>query len=709
MSYRGQTGQHWTSGVVPRLEEPPRAVLAPAPLHVLLKRVPAAAQGPELEALEELLAAAVREAAPKQVAPFLTHLALFNARKISAEVFLRFVDHAIGFGFAYRAIGDVVRLVAGREERLALLREMVLLEEKHLLRAIRFNDETVTAVELVNRQLGDLPMKHLCEALAASKAEGRRRLVSTVNVEGNAISDEGAKSLGLLLQNSRTVLELHAGRNAIATAGAAAIGDGLFHNRALRTLNLYGNAMGNTTRRDAGIVRLARGALHNDTLEVLDLGANGIGVAGVAALATGWLLKFVAQERKKAVAEATRLAAVAEAREVAAELRVVADKAAVYAEKAPSAQKHAAVAEAEETEAEAAAAEAQAERLVANLPEEEAEAPELDEDGKPKPKPKVWAFQKPPRDLVLRLRALRLHRNKLGDDGAAALAAALPSLTPLTELNLGSNGIGARGVEALARALGANDCLLELNLGCNPLGLAGARALGGALEVGDDGGGGDGGGGGCGGGGGGGGGSGGGSGGDAQRARGACSLERLFLPLCALGAAGAAALAPALSTNTRLQTLNLADNKLGAAGATSLAEHLAGNVALTLLNLGSNGVGDEGAAAFARAFGPSVHRGGVLRDLNLDANGIGVPGAEALGAALKGDRTLEKLSLKFNRVGSAGAQALSRLALSKQELSKGAHKAHLSCLNLGREKDPRVVRDGPGTQMAFLAQHKFVD
>ena len=699
MTYRGQTGAHWTSGVVPRLTAPPVASLAPTPPHVLLKRLPSAARGPELEALSELLAASVREAAPKQVAPFLEHFELFNAHNISAEVLLRFVDHAIGFDFAYRTIGDLCRLVAGRDERVELLREMVLLEERHTLRRIRFNDEALTALDLCNRKLGDLPIKRLCEALAASKAEGRRRLVSTLNVEGNAISDEGAKALGMLLQNSRTVLALHAGRNAIATSGAAAIGDGLHSNRAIVTLNLYGNQMGNTTRRDAGIVRLARGCLRNDSLEELDLGANGIGVPGAAALA-GWLKKFVAQERKKAAAEVERLRVVAEAAEIAAELRVVADKAALYAEKAPSAQKHAAQMEADETGAEADAAEAQAARLAANLPEEE--EPELDEDGKPKPKPRIWAFQKPPRELVLKLRSLRLQRNKLGDDGAAALAQALPALTPLTELNLGNNGVGARGAEALARALGANDCLLELNLGCNPIGLAGARALGAALAVdcgvegssGDDR---------C--------ASGGRDGADGGARRGACSLERLYLPLCALSAAGATALAPALPPNRQLQALNLADNKLGPAGAASLAENLAGNEALTLLNLSSNAVGDAGAAAFARAFGGAAGagRGGVLRELNLDANDIGVPGAEALAAALKDDGTLETLSLKFNRVGSAGAQALSRLAVSREELKKGAKKAHLSCLDLGRKKDPRVVEGGPGTQMAFLAQHKFID
>ena len=51
MAYLGQTGKHWTSGVVPRLSEPPIASTEPPPVYTMLQRLPDAAVGPERELL----------------------------------------------------------------------------------------------------------------------------------------------------------------------------------------------------------------------------------------------------------------------------------------------------------------------------------------------------------------------------------------------------------------------------------------------------------------------------------------------------------------------------------------------------------------------------------------------------------------------------------------------------------------------------------
>lgn len=48
---------------------------------------------------------------------------------------------------------------------------------------------------------------------------------------------------------------------------------------------------------------------------------------------------------------------------------------------------------------------------------------------------------------------LGLERNQLGDEGALALAAAIPGAAALTTLALGDNHIGADGLEALLQAL----------------------------------------------------------------------------------------------------------------------------------------------------------------------------------------------------------------------------------------------------------------
>jgi len=71
--------------------------------------------------------------------------------------------------------------------------------------------------------------------------------------------------------------------------------------------------------------------------------------------------------------------------------------------------------------------------------------------------------------------------NSIGSGGATALAAALPSLTSLLELNLSNNIIGDAGCSALAAALPSLTALTVLDLSANynsfgPAGEAAVRA-----------------------------------------------------------------------------------------------------------------------------------------------------------------------------------------------------------------------------------------
>ncbi|CAK0835979.1 unnamed protein product, partial [Prorocentrum cordatum] len=88
-----------------------------------------------------------------------------------------------------------------------------------------------------------------------------------------------------------------------------------------------------------------------------------------------------------------------------------------------------------------------------------------------------------------RLQMLNLSENNVGDEGAAALAAALraPGALPsLQELHLGRNRVGDEGAAALAAALrapGALPSLQTLNLRFNRVGDEGAAALAAALRA----------------------------------------------------------------------------------------------------------------------------------------------------------------------------------------------------------------------------------
>jgi Ran GTPase-activating protein (RanGAP) involved in mRNA processing and transport len=176
---------------------------------------------------------------------------------------------------------------------------------------------------------------------------------------------------------------------------------------------------------------------------------------------------------------------------------------------------------------------------------------------------------------------LRLGNNQIGDAGAVALAAALPA-TALQELRLSANTIGAAGAAALLKALPAVPTLARLHLHENLLGNKGAIALAAALGS-------------------------------------APGLQHVWLKKNGIGDAGARALAEALPASSGLQTLDLEDNAIGDTAAAALAAALPATTALVALNLGCNSVGEEGAWALVRA-APHAPR---LRELLLHSNPIG--------------------------------------------------------------------------------------
>jgi Ran GTPase-activating protein (RanGAP) involved in mRNA processing and transport len=74
------------------------------------------------------------------------------------------------------------------------------------------------------------------------------------------------------------------------------------------------------------------------------------------------------------------------------------------------------------------------------------------------------------------LETLRLDKNKLGPDGAAILAEALPSLSHLRQLNLAVNELG-EGISALASVIHCCPELTEFNVAANGIDDVGAKSL----------------------------------------------------------------------------------------------------------------------------------------------------------------------------------------------------------------------------------------
>ena len=240
---------------------------------------------------------------------------------------------------------------------------------------------------------------------------------------------------------------------------------------------------------------------------------------------------------------------------------------------------------------------------------------------------------------------LYLGLNNIGDEGAIAIAEALKVNAVLTTLNLGYNSIGVEGAKAIAEALKVNAVLTELRLGVNTIGDKGAKAIAEVLKVnavvttlslwnnsiGDEG-----------------------AIAIAEALKIKAVLTTLHLNVNNIGDEGAIAIAEALKVNAVVTELWLGGNEIGDEGAKAIAEALKVNAVVTTLVLGGNNIGDEGAIAIAEALKVNA----VLTTLNLGYNSIGVEGAKAIAEALKVNAVLTELSLCNNNIGPEGAIAI---------------------------------------------------
>uniref|UniRef100_A0A7R9VAK8 Uncharacterized protein n=1 Tax=Chlamydomonas euryale TaxID=1486919 RepID=A0A7R9VAK8_9CHLO len=160
-------------------------------------------------------------------------------------------------------------------------------------------------------------------------------------------------------------------------------------------------------------------------------------------------------------------------------------------------------------------------------------------------------------------------------------------------------------------------------------------------------------------------------------------IARLELSSNAFGdGEGPVALAKLLKRSPVLATLDLRCCALGPAGAKALAAGVAGSAALRHLDLGNNRIGDDGAAALADALKSSPR----LQVLLLPRCGIGATGASALGSALPapGAAPLCELDLSQNPIGNAGAVAIGQ-GLRTQGRMSSLRRVSLQRVGLGNE------------------------
>ena len=234
------------------------------------------------------------------------------------------------------------------------------------------------------------------------------------------------------------------------------------------------------------------------------------------------------------------------------------------------------------------------------------------------------------------LRTIRLHSNKIGDEGVQSLCAALKVNTTLTRINLGGCQISNVGANFLAEALMLNIRLENLNLTGNKIGDEGAQSLAMSLKVNN-------------------------------------TLTSISLDTNQISTVGAKFFADALMVNTSLVTINLSSNNIGDEGARYLSLALKVNTTLTSTFLNKNQISEVGAQFLAEALmvntvlqSMSLQSNNV--GLNVNGNRIGEDGAQSLAKALKVNNTLVSINLCRCHISTVGAKFLAEALMINTKL-----------------------------------------
>jgi Ran GTPase-activating protein (RanGAP) involved in mRNA processing and transport len=264
------------------------------------------------------------------------------------------------------------------------------------------------------------------------------------------------------------------------------------------------------------------------------------------------------------------------------------------------------------------------------------------------------------------LTSLNLEGNRIGDEGATALAAIL-NKTKLTNLNVLANqiGDGADSLVSAAREMPQLATLCGIQPETKCVYFTGRAGLAGhGLDA-----------------------------GDAKLV----AFDLLKNPVIKalrtqgndLGPKGGAALADGLKGNSTLRSLYLHNSNLGPEGGAALADGLKGNSTLQSLDLLFNFIGVKGTSALA-----AVLKETKIIHLYLQNNNLGPEGGAALAEGLKGNTMLQSLCLSGNYIEDKGVTALAAI-LNTTNISK---------LNLGENN--RIRAEGATALATILNETK---
>ncbi|KFZ68866.1 Protein NLRC3, partial [Podiceps cristatus] len=397
-------------------------------------------------------------------------------------------------------------------------------------------DCQIQKLSLAENQISNKGAKALARSLMVNRS------LMVLDLRSNSIGPTGAKALADALKKNQVLLSLNLQHNAIREDGATFLAEALLTNHRLTTLHKFmlinrsrkslgemkplpanrswlqrGCRLSSNSVGDNGSIALAEALKVNHSLHSLDLQSNSISSAGVTALTAALcsnkgLINLnlrensISKEGGPAIALALRANSTLRKLDLAANLLYdEGGKAIALAMKENQALTSLHL---QWNFIQAKAATALAQALQSN-----GSPASLEDSGQ---------------------------ENAIGDEGMAALSAALKVNTTLVDLHLQVASVGAAGAQALAEALMVNKSLQILDLRGNSIGVAGAKAMANALKV--------------------------------NR-----SLRRLNLQENSLGMDGAICIATALKGNHGLTYVNLQGNRIGQSGAKMISDAIRTN------------------------------------------------------------------------------------------------------------------------------------
>ncbi|KAF9917864.1 hypothetical protein BX616_011059 [Lobosporangium transversale] len=321
-------------------------------------------------------------------------------------------------------------------------------------------------------RIGFNDFRVLASALKADTA------ITTLNLRGKSIGDEGALALSEALKTNRTLTTLDLGSNRIRKEGALALSEALKANTTLTTLNMRKNPIGNE-----GALALSEALKTNTTLTALYLRDNSIGNEGALALSeslkanatlTNLDLYSNSIEKEGALALSEALKTNTSLTGLGLNSNSIGDEGALALSEALKTNTTLTTLDLMGNRIERKGALALSEALKTNttLITLDLEYDSLGKEG-------ALLLSK----INTTLDTLDFESQSLGVEGAYAIAEALKANTTLTALSLEVNSIGSEGALALSETLKVNTTLIGLGLGYNSIGDEGALALSEALKT----------------------------------------------------------------------------------------------------------------------------------------------------------------------------------------------------------------------------------